>query len=228
MRATRRSVCRVCVLLGALALSGGGAAPAQEKKHAPDSPRVQNSDAARVEPFPLRQVELLESPFRAARERNATYLLGLDPDRLLHNTRKYAGLKPKGELYGGWEARGIAGHTLGHYLTALSQQYAATGDARFRERIAYVVGEMAECQQRYGDGYVGALPPLELETLRGLKAGRVDVQGRFNFRGGAWVPWYTQHKVLAGLKDAWTRRSCGACPAAASRSAPPGRRGRAT
>ena len=58
--------------------------------------------------------------------------------------------------------------------------------------------------QKYGDGYVGALPPLELETLRGFKAGKVDVQGSFNFRGGAWVPWYTQHKVLMGLKDAWT------------------------
>lgn len=157
-----------------------------------------------AEPFALRQVELLESPFKAAMERNAAYLLRLDPDRLLHNARKYAGLKPKGPLYGGWEARGVAGHTLGHYLTALSQQYAATGDARFSDRVAYVVAEMAECQRAYGDGYVGALPPLELETMRGLKAGRVEVEGSFNFKGGAWVPWYTQHKVLAGLKDAWT------------------------
>jgi len=148
-------------------------------------------------------VELLASPFKAAMERNAKYLLGLDADRLLHNTRKYAGLQPKGALYGGWEARGIAGHTLGHYLTALSQQYAATGDARFRDRIAYIVKEMTECQKAYGDGYIGALPPLELQTLRGFKDGKVDTDGSFNFKGGAWVPWYTQHKVLAGLKDAW-------------------------
>ncbi|HEX7317684.1 MAG TPA: beta-L-arabinofuranosidase domain-containing protein [Pyrinomonadaceae bacterium] len=171
-------------------------------------PQISNSstDSAStptVEPFALRQVQLLPGPFRAAMERNAKYLLGLDADRLLHNTRKYAGLNPKGALYGGWESKGIAGHTLGHYLTALSQQYAATGDARFRERIAYVVREMAECQRAYGDGYVGALPPLELATLRGFREGRVEVQGAFNFKGGAWVPWYTQHKVLAGLKDAW-------------------------
>ena len=156
-----------------------------------------------VEPFELRQVELLASPFKAAMGRNAKYLLGLDADRLLHNTRKYAGLPPKGALYGGWESKGIAGHTLGHYLTALSQQYAATGDARFKERVAYIVREMAECQRAYGDGYVGALPPLELQTLRGFRDGKVEVQGSFNFKGGAWVPWYTQHKVLAGLKDAW-------------------------
>ena len=113
------------------------------------------------------------------------------------------GLKPKGELYGGWESQGIAGHTLGHYLTALSQQYVASGDRRFRKRIDYIVAEMAEAQRAYGDGYVGALPQLEIETLRGLKKGKVGAKDAFNFKNGAWVPWYTQHKVLAGLKDAW-------------------------
>lgn len=135
--------------------------------------------------------------------RNAKYLLELDADRLLHNARRYAGLKPKQPVYGGWEARGVAGQTLGHYLTALSQQFAATGDARFRERVAYIINEMDECQQAYGDGYIGALPPLELATLRGFREGRVELDGNFNFKGGAWVPWYTQHKILAGLKDAW-------------------------
>src|SRR5688572_5853784 len=85
-----------------------------------------------VKAFSLGEVELLDSPFKQAMERNAKYLLSLDADRLLHNVRKYAGLQPKGELYGGWESQGVAGHTLGHYLTALSQQYAATRDQRFR------------------------------------------------------------------------------------------------
>ncbi len=69
-------------------------------------------------------MQLLDSPFKRASERNARYLLSLDPDRLLHNTRKYAGLAPKAELYGGWESQGIAGHTLGHYLSALALQFA--------------------------------------------------------------------------------------------------------
>lgn len=153
--------------------------------------------------FPLSDVQLLDSPFREAMQRNATYLLSIEPDRLLHNTRLYAGLKPKAEVYGGWESMGIAGHTLGHYLTALSQQYAASGDKRFRERIDYIIAEMAECQRSYGDGYIGALPPKELATLRGLRNGQLEVDGRFNFANGAWVPWYTEHKVLAGLRDAW-------------------------
>jgi DUF1680 family protein len=159
--------------------------------------------APAASPFPLSDVHLLDGPFKDAMERNAAYLLSIDADRLLHNAREYAGLKPKGELYGGWERLGLAGHTLGHYLTALSQQYAATGDERFRKRIDYIVSEMAECQAAYGDGYIGALPPLELQTMRDFKKGIVDVGGGHNFKNGAWVPWYTEHKVLNGLKDAW-------------------------
>jgi hypothetical protein len=136
-------------------------------------------------------------------ERNADYLLSIEPDRLLHNTLLYAGLKPKGALYGGWEQLGIAGHTLGHYLTALSQQFAATGDMRFRKRVEYIVGEMARCQEIYGDGYIGALPPVELQTMRDFKKGVVEPVLPCTFKGGAWVPWYTEHKVLSGLKDAW-------------------------
>lgn len=161
------------------------------------------ADSIKAKPFDLHQVRLLDSAFKTAMELNSKYLLTLDPDRFLHNTRKYAGLKPKGELYAGWESKGVAGQTLGHYLTAISQQYAATGDARFRERIEYIVTEMAECQKLYGDGYIGALPPLELETLRSFKTGQVNLDGNFNFKGGAWVPWYTEHKILTGLKDAW-------------------------
>ena len=154
-------------------------------------------------PFPLGDVQLLDSPFRTAMLRNADYLLTIEPDRLMHNTRKYAGLEPKGELYGGWELMGIAGHTLGHYLTAISQQYSATGDERFKKRIDYTISELALCQDRYGDGYIGALPPVELDTMRGFAKGVVELKGGFNFASGAWVPWYTEHKVLNGIKDAW-------------------------
>ena len=168
-------------------------------KALPVTPAV--APAAR--PFALGDVRLLDSPFKAAMERNAAYLLSIEPDRLLHNARKFAGLTPKAEAYGGWEYFGIAGHTLGHYLTALAQQYAATGDERFRKRIDYIVSEMALCQAAYGDGYIGALPPLELVTLRNFKRGIVEPRDAETFQGGAWVPWYTEHKVLNGLKDAW-------------------------
>jgi uncharacterized protein len=181
---------------GALALALLGSALAT-----PCSPAL--SAQTQVARFPLADVQLLDSPFKRASERNARYLLSLDPDRLLHNTREYAGLAPKAELYGGWESQGIAGHTLGHYLSALALQFAASGDKRFRERIDYIVAEMAEAQRAYGDGYIGALPALELQTLRDLKQGKVAPKNPFFFENGAWVPWYTQHKILAGLRDAW-------------------------
>jgi DUF1680 family protein len=184
---------RLACLLSSLALAA--AAPA-----APVTPAV----APAAGPFPLGDVRLLGGPFREAMERNAAYLLSIEPDRLLHNTRQFAGLEPKADAYGGWEHFGIAGHTLGHYLTALSQQYSATGDERFRQRIDYIVSEMALCQTAYGDGYIGALPPLELQTMRNFKRGIVEPQNSATFKGGAWVPWYTEHKVLNGLKDAWT------------------------
>ncbi len=41
--------------------------------------------------------------------------------------RNVAGLPPKAVRFGGWEAKGINGQNLGHYLSAISACYAATG-----------------------------------------------------------------------------------------------------
>src|SRR5688572_19813683 len=86
----------------------------------------------RATALPLADVRLLPSPYFDAVEANRRYLLQLEPDRLLHNFRKFAGLEPRGAAYGGWEAETIAGHTLGHYLSALSLQI---GRASCRERV---------------------------------------------------------------------------------------------
>jgi DUF1680 family protein len=148
-------------------------------------------------PFDLRAVELLDSPFRRAQERDAAYMLGLDPDRLLHNFRVNAGLEPKAPVYGGWESQEpwvdirLHGHTLGHWLTAGSLMYASTGDDRFRERIDYIVDELKACQDAAGSGLVCAFPD-GAEPLENAIAGR-------RFPG---VPWYTMHKIFAGLRDA--------------------------
>ena len=39
----------------------------------------------KARPFELQDVRLLDGPFKAAMERDETYLLAIDPDRLLHN-----------------------------------------------------------------------------------------------------------------------------------------------
>lgn len=149
-------------------------------------------------PFALSDVKLLTSPFAKAQQLNAQYLLALDPNRLLHNFRVNAGLEPKAPVYGGWESQEpwveirCHGHTLGHFLSACSMMVAATGEPAFRQRVDYVVAELAACQDSRGDGLICAFPdgaaPLE-NSLAGKP-----------FPG---VPWYTQHKIFAGLRDAY-------------------------
>lgn len=178
---------------GVLVLLAGLALVASARAGAPEAARP----AAR--PFDLSDVRLLEGPFRRAMALDADYLLRLEPDRLLSWFRKEAGLAPKGEVYGGWEAQGVAGHSLGHYLTACALMYASTGDARFRERVEYVVAELERCQQAHGDGYVAAIPNGR-KIFREVAAGQIRSQG-FDLNGG-WVPWYTMHKLFAGLLDA--------------------------
>jgi len=155
---------------------------------------------AKASPFRLNQVQLLESPFKRAMELDAEVLLKIKPERLLHNFRKNAGLVPKGEIYGGWESREIAGHTLGHYLTAISMYYASTGDKRFLERVNYIVDELEECQKADADGYVSGIPDGK-RIFNKLSQGNIVVKGAHNFDEG-WVPWYTMHKLFAGLLDA--------------------------
>lgn len=161
--------------------------------------RARAAESERVEAFDVRQVTLLEGPFLRAQQLDAAWLLSLDCDRLLSWFRKEAGLEPKGEVYGGWENRGIAGHSLGHYLTACSRMYVATGREEFLRRVNYIVEELAACQQAGGDGYVGAIPDGR-KIFAQVASGDIRSQG-FDLNG-SWVPWYNLHKLYAGLIDA--------------------------
>ncbi|KQM66273.1 MULTISPECIES: glycoside hydrolase family 127 protein [unclassified Sphingomonas] len=169
-----------------------------------------------AKPLPLSAVRLRPSDFATAVEVNRTYLHRLSPDRLLHNFRKYAGLEPKAPIYGGWESDTIAGHTLGHYMTALVLTYQQTGDAEMRRRADYIVDELAAAQAKRGNGYVGALgrkrkdgtivdgEEIFPEVMKGdIRSGGFDLNG-------AWSPLYTVHKLFAGLLDihaAWGNRT---------------------
>lgn len=150
--------------------------------------------------FPLQQVKLLSSPFKTAMEMDAAYLLEIDPNRLLHRFHKFAGLPTKGDIYGGWESETISGHTLGHYLSACAMHYASTGDARYLNKINYTVDELAACQQARKTGYVGAIPH-EDSVFQLVSKGQMHVLP-FSLNG-AWSPWYTLHKIMAGLLDAY-------------------------
>jgi DUF1680 family protein len=116
--------------------------------------------------------------------------------------RQHAGLRPKAEPYGGWDGggRNLTGHIGGHYLSAVSLMWGATGDVRFKERADYIVRELKEVQDRHGDGYLSALEGGR-EAFGALARGGIR-SAAFDLNG-EWSPWYTLHKTYAGLRDAY-------------------------
>ncbi len=151
--------------------------------------------------FDIKDVKLLDGPFYHATELDEKVLLDYEPDRFLARFRIEAGLQPKAEQYHGWEDNTIAGHSLGHYLTAICLMYQTTGDSVFKERADYIVSELAECQNAEGNGYLGAFENGEKILEDEVAKGDIRSQG-FNLNG-IWVPYYTQHKVLDGLIHAY-------------------------
>lgn len=151
--------------------------------------------------FDLSDVSLLPgSPFYNAREVNGRYLLLLDADRLLARFYRNANLPEKGAEYGGWESDGLSGHSLGHYLSAISMMYASSHQAVYKEKVDYIVAQLAKCQAARKTGYVGAIP--KEDSIFGLVKQGIIHSGGFDMNGG-WSPWYTVHKVMAGLVDAY-------------------------
>src|SRR5690349_11386454 len=149
----------------------------------------------RVAPFPMRQVRLLpNSNYADAHDWNRGYMSRLEPDRLLYTFRANAGL-PTGAAkpLGGWEqpengqrSSELRGHFCGHFLSATAQ-LAASGDGEARGRGDYMVAELAKCQAKLGGKYLSAFPTTWWDRLE--KGERV------------WAPFYTIHKIMAGLFD---------------------------
>lgn len=151
--------------------------------------------------FNLREVKLLPgSPFYHARSMDSAYLSLLSPDRLLYRFHKYAGLAPKDSIYGGWESEGLSGHTLGHFLSATSMMYASTGDQALKKKMDYTIKELERIQVARKTGYIGAIPNEDSVFLK-VSKGMIRATG-FDLNG-AWSPWYTVHKIMAGLCDAY-------------------------
>lgn len=160
--------------------------------------KVQPAATINAYAFNLSDIRLLKSPFYDAADIAAKALLSIEPDRLLSDFRAHAGLQPKAKKYGGWESSGLAGHSLGHYLSACAMQYAASGNNEFLSRVNYIVDELEECQ-RLRNGYIGAIPK-EDSMWAEVEKGNITTRG-FDLNG-AWAPWYTVHKIMAGLLDA--------------------------
>jgi DUF1680 family protein len=146
----------------------------------------------RVRPFDLQSVRLRPGAVLDALEVNRRYLMGLDPDRLLHMFRITAGLPSIAEPLGGWEAPNneLRGHFSGHYMSACALLAAQTADTAVRARGVLMATELAKCQAAIGTGYLSAFP--------------VDLFDRLRAGQPAWAPFYTLHKIMAGLLDTHT------------------------
>ncbi len=182
---------RVCIVLF-FAIDAIGQQPAPAFKQ----PVPVFKQASTVIPFALSDVRLMESPFLEAQRTDAKYILALDEDRLLAPFLKDAGIPPLKPNYGNWESQGLDGHIAGHYLSAVAQMYAATGDTVFLNRLNYMLGWLEKCQERNGNGYVGGIPDSR-QLWKEIAAGRVNaVRSR-------WAPWYNLHKLYSGLVDSY-------------------------
>ncbi|HEX5652273.1 MAG TPA: glycoside hydrolase family 127 protein, partial [Chitinophagaceae bacterium] len=153
-------------------------------------------EAQPVRGFNLSDVKILDGPFLIAQQADLNYILALDPDRLLAPYLKDAGITPLKDNYSNWESSGLNGHTGGHYLSALSLMYAATGMEELSTRLNYMIKWLDSCQQKNGNGYVGGIPDGQA-FWKEIAAGNTKaVQSR-------WVPLYNIHKLYAGLYDAY-------------------------
>jgi DUF1680 family protein len=202
---TRRAFGAVLAATGAAAAQQNAAPPAPgnfRRPMAPETPAFEsslefsrNDVAGKAEPFPMRQVRLLpNSVFHDAQEWNRGYMQRLAKDRLLYTFRANAGL-PVGAAkpLGGWEqpengqrSSELRGHFIGHFLSA-SAQLAAGGDRESKAKADEMVAELGRCQQKLGGKYLSAFPTTWWDRLE--KGERV------------WAPFYTIHKIMAGLFD---------------------------
>ena len=136
--------------------------------------------------FSMSDVQLFDEYENNAFSLEINYLKSLDADRLLKGFCDIAGIESDATKYGGWEDSNIQGHTMGHYLTALSQAYATCKDEELKAISDHIIDVLSKCQNKQ-TGYLAAIPESHYIQLESGDA------------AGTWVPWYTMHKVLSGL-----------------------------
>ena len=158
------------------------------------------SAMAQMQPFTLQEVKVTGGAFKNAQDVDLRYILALDPDKLLAPYLIDAGLPLKAPRYGNWESSGLDGHIGGHYLSALAMMYASTGEPELKKRLDYMVAELARCQAKNGNGYVGGIPEGKVFWERIHKG---DIDGSSFGLNNTWVPLYNIHKLFAGLRDAY-------------------------
>lgn len=181
-----------------------------------------------AEPFDLGDVTLHDSIFAENRDREYSYLESLDLDSLLYSFRVTAGLDTKGaDPMTGWDAPNdkLRGHSTGHYLSAIAQAYASSGDEKWKTKLDYMIDELAKIQEAMpaqdngmegtevgaqkpelignnSEGFLSAYPERQFILLEN---GAVYISGSTDDTNidSVWAPYYTLHKIMAGLVDVY-------------------------
>ncbi len=149
--------------------------------------------AGKLEPFPLSSVRLTAGIFKEQEELNSRYLDSLTADRLLHTFRLTSGITSTAAPYRGWEdpTCELRGHFAGgHYLSAVALASAGSGNTDLKNRGNEMIAGLDACQKKNPSGYLSAYPTDLFEHLAEGKP--------------VWAPFYTYHKIMAGLLDMYT------------------------
>jgi uncharacterized protein len=147
--------------------------------------------------FNLNEVRLLPGRFYDNMKRDSAWMVSIPVNSLLHSFRNNAGVYSGTEggysstsKMGGWESLDcdLRGHSTGHLLSAYALMYASTGSNVFKLKGDSVVDGLADVQKKLGNsGYLSAFPEELINRC---------IEGK-----PVWAPWYTLHKILAGLID---------------------------
>lgn len=140
-----------------------------------------------IQDFELNRVKVTDPYIVNALEKELAYLKSFDSDRLVAGFQEVNNIRPKAKKYDGWEVTEIRGHSLGHYMTAVAQAVAQTGDTELKDKLTYIVDRLGESQLK--SGYLSAFPETLFDNVENKKP--------------AWVPWYTMDKIISGLTAAY-------------------------
>ena len=207
---TRRQVL-LGAAAGAAALGAAGASAAVPQDRL-SGLRLREAAPLGCREFHLADITLLPGPFRDNMTRDLQYLASFDCDRLLAPFEQVAGLPARASSLGGWESQGLASHYCGHYLSAAAMMHAHTRDSRLAGKIDCLLPRLAACQEANGRadpdfrGYCAGIPQSK-PAYKQVLAGHIDVKNPhalYSFSlNGLWSPWYTVHKIMAGLRDVY-------------------------
>lgn len=162
-----------------------------------------------IKEFSMNNVTNLDPYCVNALAKDLDYLLAFDTDRLLAGFRETAGIDMKGAVrYTGWESTLIGGHSIGHYLSAISQAYTNPGVSKEGRNKAYgmitaIIDGLLECQlnSKGKENFLFGALIVDPENVE-VQFDNVELN-KTNIITEAWVPWYTLHKILAGVIDVY-------------------------